>query len=138
MWRYPMHYIGYHTYGIHGMMLNEFEDTTGWDCPCTLQPGGCPEEDCSINGEAVRPALPFPQTPAYTPLLFHPVERSLPCSSIYRAHTCQGCALRCAMKLGEQPDGGTSQPACCVSVRQGCGLACWPWVYADWCIRCRC
>lgn len=54
MWRYPMHYIGYHTYGIHGMMLNEFEDTDGWDCPCTLQPGGCPEEDCSIDGEAVR------------------------------------------------------------------------------------
>ena len=63
MWRYPMHYIGYHTYGIHGMMLNEFEDTDGWDCPCTLQPGGCPEEDCSIDGEAVR--YPF-ATPCST------------------------------------------------------------------------
>lgn len=54
MWRYPMHYIGYHTYGIHGMMLNEFEDTDGWECPCTLQPEGCPQEDCTLNGEAVR------------------------------------------------------------------------------------
>eukprot|EP00892_Ulva_mutabilis_P010291 jgi/Ulvmu1/7634/UM038_0061.1 len=57
MWRYPMHYIGYHTYGIHGMMLNQFEDTAGWDCPCTLQPGGCPEENCTVDGEAVLEAL---------------------------------------------------------------------------------
>ena len=75
MWRYPMHYIGYHTYGIHGMMLNEFEDTDGWDCPCTLQPEGCPEEDCTINGVAVRtsPSLRAAATAACVPM-----DRPLP------------------------------------------------------------
>lgn len=59
VWRYPMHYLGYHTYAMHGMMMNEFEDTTDWRCPCEVQPGGCSPADCRISGGGVRPLPPL-------------------------------------------------------------------------------
>ena len=51
-WRYPMHYLGYHTYSIHGMMTNEFMDTYGWGCPCEITPQGCGGA-CEITGTDV-------------------------------------------------------------------------------------
>lgn len=30
-------------------MQNEFYDTDGWACPCSVQPTGCPSE-CSLTG----------------------------------------------------------------------------------------
>ena len=55
-WRYPMHYLGYHTYSLNGMMANEFLGTSGWGCPCEIQPRGC-GGPCSIKGEDVLQAL---------------------------------------------------------------------------------
>ena len=36
-----------------GFMHNEFDGTSGWECPCALQPGGCPVKACSLSGEQV-------------------------------------------------------------------------------------
>lgn len=36
VWRYPLHYISFHSYAFTGFMNNEFADTDGWDSPCTL------------------------------------------------------------------------------------------------------
>jgi len=33
-------------------MHNEFEGTSGWECPCSAQPGGC-GGPCSVDGGAV-------------------------------------------------------------------------------------
>ncbi|KAG2485433.1 hypothetical protein HYH03_015813 [Edaphochlamys debaryana] len=41
VWRYPMHYISYHSYAFAGFMKNEFDGTSGWLCPCYTQAGGC-------------------------------------------------------------------------------------------------
>ena len=56
-WRYPMHYLGYHTYSLNGMMSNEFLGTDGWGCPCEIQPEGCPNPNCTIDGGGVMDAL---------------------------------------------------------------------------------
>lgn len=34
-------------------MHNEFDGTEGWQCPCALQPGGCPVANCSLTGPEV-------------------------------------------------------------------------------------
>lgn len=57
-WRYPMHYLGYHTYSMNGMMANEFLGTDGWGCPCELQPEGCATAGCTTTGEEVRVPAP--------------------------------------------------------------------------------
>lgn len=31
-------------------MMNEFYDTYGWGCPCSVQPQGCPGP-CALTGE---------------------------------------------------------------------------------------
>jgi len=36
VWRYPVHYISYHTYAFTGFMNNEFRDTSNWECPCSI------------------------------------------------------------------------------------------------------
>jgi len=54
LWRYPLHYVSYHTYAFRAFMNEEIEGTTGWECPCTVQPGGCPGgPGCSLSGEDV-------------------------------------------------------------------------------------
>lgn len=57
VWRYPVHYIAYHTYAVHGMLVNEFEGTDGWACPCELLPGGCEDKNCTTTGKEVRRIL---------------------------------------------------------------------------------
>lgn len=52
-WHYPMHFLGYHTYAMNGLMSNEFLGTDGWGCPCEIQKGGC-GGPCTITGEEVR------------------------------------------------------------------------------------
>lgn len=56
LWRYPMHYLGYHTYALSGMMANEFLDTKAWGCPCEIQPEGC-AGPCKITGKGVLSSL---------------------------------------------------------------------------------
>ncbi|GLC35641.1 hypothetical protein PLESTB_000000400 [Pleodorina starrii] len=41
VWRYPLHYMSYHSYAFAGFMHNEFDRTSGWLCPCYNQAGGC-------------------------------------------------------------------------------------------------
>jgi hypothetical protein len=53
-WLYPMHYIDFMTYVFAGFMKNEFDDTTGWACPCTEQPTGCIDPTCILTGHEVR------------------------------------------------------------------------------------
>ncbi|KAG2436775.1 hypothetical protein HXX76_006299 [Chlamydomonas incerta] len=59
VWRYPMHYIAYHSYTFAGFMHNEFDGTTGWRCPCYDQPQGCgpafdpPSAPCTMTGQQV-------------------------------------------------------------------------------------
>jgi hypothetical protein len=43
-------------------MHNEFDGTVGWQCPCTLQPGGCPSANCSLSGEQVMEAWSLTST----------------------------------------------------------------------------
>lgn len=50
--RYPLTYIAYHTYSFTGFMRNEFDGTSGWDCPCSVQPQGC-AGPCTTDGQAV-------------------------------------------------------------------------------------
>jgi len=52
LWRYPLHYVSYHTYAFRAFMNVEFKGTTGWECPCATQPGGC-LSPCSLSGEDV-------------------------------------------------------------------------------------
>jgi hypothetical protein len=65
VWRYPVHYIAYHSYAFHGLMLNEFEGTDGWKCTCTLERDGCtntqglPFPECTIPGNDVSSAAPL-------------------------------------------------------------------------------
>jgi hypothetical protein len=51
-----MHYLGYHTYSMNGMMSNEFAGSSGWGCPCEITPKGC-GGPCEISGEDVLKAL---------------------------------------------------------------------------------
>ncbi|KAG2444072.1 hypothetical protein HYH02_009015 [Chlamydomonas schloesseri] len=59
VWRYPMHYISYHSYTFAGFMHNEFDGTTGWGCPCYDMPQGCgaayepPNPPCTMTGQEV-------------------------------------------------------------------------------------
>ena len=34
-------------------MNNEFAGTGGWQCPCSVQPGGCDPPDCTVTGDDV-------------------------------------------------------------------------------------
>jgi len=58
VWRYPMHYIAFHSYTFGGFMQNEFSGTEGWGCACYSQAGGCPPPYnatnlCEISGQDV-------------------------------------------------------------------------------------
>lgn len=57
VFKYPFHYISFQTYAFAGFMNNQFADTTGWGCPCSAQPGGCPASmggaNCTLTGEEV-------------------------------------------------------------------------------------
>lgn len=67
-WRYPMHYLSFYTYAAHAAVLNEFEGTAGWACPCSLREGSCfpgtgspgPGVHCQLSGEEVRHLLNRP------------------------------------------------------------------------------
>jgi hypothetical protein len=54
---YPAHFLSFETYSFVGFMRNEFQDTDGWGCPCSRQPGGCPPQlggaACRMDGAAV-------------------------------------------------------------------------------------
>lgn len=52
VWRYPLHYIAYHSYTFSGFMHNEFGGTSGWGCPCDDTPQGCPAP-CVMSGEDI-------------------------------------------------------------------------------------
>jgi len=57
VWRYPLHYVSFHTYAFTGLINNEFRGTGQvWRCPCSLtaQPDdpNCPE-DCFVTGDDV-------------------------------------------------------------------------------------
>lgn len=41
-------YMAYHTYAFTGFMRNEFEGTTGWECP-----PGVGAADCTVDGSQV-------------------------------------------------------------------------------------
>ncbi|GMH41599.1 hypothetical protein BSKO_09509 [Bryopsis sp. KO-2023] len=58
VWRYPLHYISFHSYAFTGFMNNEFADTDGWDSPATLLLGNqmCQGSGCKITGEEVLKA----------------------------------------------------------------------------------
>ena len=60
VWLYPFHYISFESYAFAGLMKNEFKGTDGWQCPCALQPGGCPVADCTLTGEQVLTAWTVP------------------------------------------------------------------------------
>ncbi|GIM01286.1 hypothetical protein Vretimale_6074 [Volvox reticuliferus] len=58
VWRYPLHYISYHSYAFAGFMHNEFGNTDGWLCPCYNQLGGCgPQYNstkiCTMTGSEI-------------------------------------------------------------------------------------
>lgn len=36
-----------------GFMNNEFQGTSGWACPCSVQPGGCSNPTCTLTGAEV-------------------------------------------------------------------------------------
>jgi hypothetical protein len=55
VWRYPFHFIAFHTYALHGLVLNEFQHRSGWGCPCEIFLAGC-NAPCSQSGDEVRPA----------------------------------------------------------------------------------
>lgn len=52
VFRYPLHYMSFHTYAFSGFMNNEFQGTSNWQCPCSTQPGGC-ATPCTYSGEQV-------------------------------------------------------------------------------------
>jgi len=41
VWRFPMHYVSFHTYAFNGLMQNEFQGTEGWCSACVGGPGRC-------------------------------------------------------------------------------------------------
>ncbi|MEW5317655.1 MAG: hypothetical protein WDW38_008937 [Sanguina aurantia] len=59
VWRYPMHYVGYHTYAWAGFMQNEFNDpSVSWGCPCEATPSGCGAQytidaPCQMSGQDI-------------------------------------------------------------------------------------
>ncbi|KAG2450898.1 hypothetical protein HYH02_004730 [Chlamydomonas schloesseri] len=59
VWRYPLHYISYHSYAFAGFMHNEFDSTDGWLCPCYDQAAGCgpayeaPNPPCTMTGAEI-------------------------------------------------------------------------------------
>lgn len=52
VWRYPAHYISYHSYAFGGFMQNEFAGTQGWGCPCSATPAGC-GGPCTLSGQDI-------------------------------------------------------------------------------------
>jgi len=94
-WRYPMHFLGFHTYAINAAVLNEFEGTRGWACPCTLQDGGCGagKENCELTGEEVRAhrcsATNFAITGCMPSPLTPPRASVLPCAVDAQLQRCQ-------------------------------------------------
>ncbi|GFR44953.1 hypothetical protein Agub_g6261 [Astrephomene gubernaculifera] len=58
VWRYPLHYMSFHSYAFAGFMHNEFGGTDGWLCPCYDQAAGCGptyDEDnlCTLSGQEI-------------------------------------------------------------------------------------
>lgn len=55
-WRYPLHFLGYHSYSFASFMRNEFEGTSGWECPCVAMANCGPqyaEVACTVDGQVV-------------------------------------------------------------------------------------
>jgi len=53
VWRYPMHYLAFHSYAFGGFMQNQFLGTDGWGCACETQPGGCTVNPCTMTGDEI-------------------------------------------------------------------------------------
>ena len=57
VWRYPLHYVSFHSYAFAGFMHNEFDGTDGWLCPCYAQAGGCGPQyassTCTMSGQEI-------------------------------------------------------------------------------------
>eukprot|EP01024_Parvocaulis_polyphysoides_P041151 TRINITY_DN3769_c0_g1_i13.p1 TRINITY_DN3769_c0_g1~~TRINITY_DN3769_c0_g1_i13.p1 ORF type:complete len:630 (-),score=98.92 TRINITY_DN3769_c0_g1_i13:808-2697(-) len=69
VWRYPVHYISYHTYAFTGFMNNEFRDTSNWECPCSIQQDGCSDPNCRLDGDQVLEAWQIPDRNKYIDLV---------------------------------------------------------------------
>ena len=52
IFRYPLSYISFHTFAFTGFMRNEFEGTTGWQCPIGIAGEAAPV-NCSLTGDDV-------------------------------------------------------------------------------------
>jgi len=52
VWRYPLHYMSFHSYAFGGFMQNEFAGTDGWGCPCAETAAGCPAP-CTMTGDEI-------------------------------------------------------------------------------------
>jgi hypothetical protein len=112
VWYYPFHFLGYHTYAIHGMFMNEFKETGAiWHCPCELT-NRCEDPNCRITGEEVCALIhPFPNPPSS---MFH-----APCCATQQRRACNRLwplqVLRTAASIS----------ACCaVSVLRDTAIAC--------------
>eukprot|EP01023_Acetabularia_acetabulum_P037446 TRINITY_DN3551_c0_g1_i5.p1 TRINITY_DN3551_c0_g1~~TRINITY_DN3551_c0_g1_i5.p1 ORF type:complete len:625 (-),score=111.88 TRINITY_DN3551_c0_g1_i5:523-2397(-) len=68
VWLYPMHYISYHTYAFIGFMNNEFRDTEGWECPCSIMEEGCTDPNCRLTGDQVLTSWQIPDRNKYIDL----------------------------------------------------------------------
>jgi hypothetical protein len=62
VWRYPMHYIAYHSYAFGGFMHNQFDGTDGWGCPSVgAFMDGEYDLDCTLTGEEIVSELLDPR-----------------------------------------------------------------------------
>jgi len=58
VWRYPLHYMAFHSYAFGGFMQNQFAGTDGWLCACYDSAEGCgpqftPESPCTLTGQNI-------------------------------------------------------------------------------------
>ncbi len=98
---YPFHYLSFETYSFFGFMNNEFAGTTGWGCPCSAQPGGCPPQlggdACTLDGDAV---LQYWCVGAAGPWRVARASRSSRGAQRMRSARCSGADLRAPCPAG--------------------------------------
>ncbi|KAG1652464.1 hypothetical protein FOA52_009206 [Chlamydomonas sp. UWO 241] len=51
VWRYPLHFMAYHSYAFGGFMQNQFDGTDGWGCPPGA--GSLIDPACTLSGKEV-------------------------------------------------------------------------------------
>lgn len=94
VWKYPLHYVAFHTYSFRGFMNDQFRDTDSWLCPPDGTGTVPPLELCSQTGNNILDRIYFVEDKSWG---FVSVPACLPFCACVTALWMPGCARVCVL-----------------------------------------